>query len=214
MDKLLKWKDQEFEISNVTASITKLRNEEVLRIERDLEALPFDINNMVNTVDEPTFLKIKDLNFENGIIEVKVLSRILESAPALARGFIGVAFRINEENTSYESIYLRPTNGRADDQLRRNHTIQYYAYPDYKFNVLRSNSEGEFETYADLELDKWITMRLEIQNKKAKLFLDNKEYASFIVDEMKGSTTNGSIGLWVDIGTEGFFKDLKITENK
>lgn len=214
MDKLLKWKDQEFEISNVTASITKLRNEEVLRIERDLEALPFDINNMVNTVDEPTFLKIKDLNFENGIIEVKVLSRILESAPALARGFIGVAFRINEENTSYESIYLRPTNGRADDQLRRNHTIQYYAYPNYKFNVLRSNSEGEFETYADLELDKWITMRLEIQNKKAKLFLDNKEYASFIVDEMKGSTTNGSIGLWVDIGTEGFFKDLKITENK
>jgi len=214
MDKLLKWKDQEFEISNVTASITKLRNEEVLRIERDLEALPFDINNMVNTVDEPTFLKIKDLNFENGIIEVKVLSRILESAPALARGFIGVAFRINEENTSYESIYLRPTNGRADDQLRRNHTIQYYAYPDYKFNVLRSNSEGEFETYADLELDKWITMRLEIQNKKAKLFLDNKEYASFIVNEMKGSTTNGSIGLWVDIGTEGFFKDLKITENK
>lgn len=214
MDKLLKWKDQEFEISNVTASITKLRNEEVLRIERDLEALPFDINNMVNTVDEPTFLKIKDLNFENGIIEVKVLSRILESAPALARGFIGIAFRINEENTSYESIYLRPTNGRADDQLRRNHTIQYYAYPDYKFNVLRSNSEGEFETYADLELDKWITMRLEIQNKKAKLFLDNKEYASFIVNEMKGSSKNGSIGLWVDIGTEGFFKDLKITENE
>lgn len=214
MDKLLKWKGQEFEISNVTANITKLRDEEVLRIERDLEALPFDINNMVSTVDEPTFLKIKDLNFENGIIEVKVLSRILESAPALARGFIGIAFRINEENTSYESIYLRPTNGRADDQLRRNHTIQYYAYPDYKFNVLRSNSEGEFETYADLELDKWITMRLEIQNKKAKLFLDNKEYASFIVNEMKGNTKNGSIGLWVDIGTEGFFKDLKITENK
>ena len=30
---------------------------------------------------------------------------------------------------------------------------------------------------------------------------------------MKGNTTHGSVGLWVDIGTIGYFKKLKITGN-
>ncbi|MCC4212840.1 DUF1080 domain-containing protein [Leeuwenhoekiella parthenopeia] len=209
----IEWENQELEISNVRASITKLDGEEVLRIERDLEALPFDKDNLFATVDEPTFVKVKDLNLKNGIVEVKVLGRLLDNAPPFARGFIGIAFRINENNSSYESIYLRPTNGRADNQLRRNHTVQYYAYPDYKFNVLRENSNGEFETYADIGLDEWITMRIEIKDKKATLFLNDKEYPSFIVNEMKGSSETGSIGLWVEIGTEGYFKDLKIIKN-
>jgi hypothetical protein len=131
---------REFEISHVKASVVKLDGEEVLRIERDLESLPFDPEKMGETVDEPTFLKLKDLNLENGIVEVKVLSRLLPNAPAFARGFIGLAFRVNEENTAYESVYIRPTNGRAEDQFRRNRTIQYYAYPDYKFDRLRAES--------------------------------------------------------------------------
>jgi len=79
--------------------------------------------------------------------------------------------------------------------------------------VLRENSNGEFETYADIGLDEWITMRIEIKDKKATLFLNDKEYPSFIVNEMKGSSETGSIGLWVEIGTEGYFKDLKIIKN-
>jgi hypothetical protein len=210
----LKWENQEIEISNVKSSITNLDGNEVLRIERDLEALPFDKDNVFATVDEPTFVKIKDLNFKNGTVEVKVLSRLLENAPQFARGFIGIAFRIDEDNSAYESIYLRPTNGRADDQLRRNHAVQYYAYPDFKFNVLRESSKGEFETYADIGLDEWITMRIEFKDKKVVLFLNDNENPAFLVNEMKGSSKSGSIGLWVEIGTEGFFKDLKITPNK
>ena len=156
--------------------------------------------------------RIKDLGFENGSIEVKVLSRLLKTAPDYARGFIGLAFRVNDDNTVYESIYVRPTNGRADNQFRRNHTVQYYAYPDYKFDRLRKESNGEFETYADLGLNEWISIRIEVKAKEAKLFLNNQKPASFMVSEMKGSTTKGGIGLWVDIGTEGFFKDLQITK--
>lgn len=201
---------EEFEISHVKASVVKLNGEEVLRIERDLESLPFDPERMGETVDEPTFLKLKGLNLENGIVEVKVLSRLLPNAPPFARGFIGLVFRINEDNTAYESIYLRPTNGRAEDQFRRNHTIQYYAYPEYKFDQLRAESKGEYETYADIGLDEWITVRIEFSEKSSKLFLNNREYPAFLVGEMLGSTTSGSIGLWVDIGTEGYFKDFKI----
>lgn len=210
MKKSFVWENMEFQISNVNATITKLNNEEVLRIERDLEALPFS----EKTADEPTFVKLKDCNIKNGIVEVKVLSRLLMDAPDFARGFIGIAFRIDENNSFYESIYLRPTNSRCDDQLRRNHTIQYYSYPDYKFDYLRKNSNGEYETYADIGLNEWITMKIEFKDKQAKLFLNEKEYSSFIVNEMKGEIKSGSIGLWVEIGTEGYFKDLKVIESK
>ncbi|MDX2045863.1 MAG: family 16 glycoside hydrolase [Chitinophagaceae bacterium] len=187
--------------NQVYMSFEKLDEKNVLRVIKD---------STVQKVDEPTFVKVKDLDFENGIIEVKVLSRLLKNAPAFARGFIGIAFRIDDNNTKYESIYIRPTNGRADDQVRRNHSVQYYSYPDYKFDRLRKETPETYETYADMGLNEWITMRIEVKGKEAKLYLNNQKQASFIVSEMKGSAAKGGIGLWVDIGTEGYFKDLKV----
>jgi hypothetical protein len=163
------------------------------------------------TVDEATFAKLKGLDLENGIIEVEVLSRLLPNAPALARGFIGLAFRINADRSAFESIYLRPTNGRAVDQFRRNHTIQYFAYPEYKFDKLRATTQGEYETYADIGLDEWIRVKIVVKDKTATLYLNEQKAPAFLVTKMLGSTTSGSVGLWVDIGTEGFFKNLKIT---
>jgi len=122
-----------------------------------------------------------------------------------------VAFHISEDNSKFESIYLRPTNGRAEDQLRRNHSIQYFSYPDYKFDRLRKEAEGVYETYADMGLNEWITMRIEVKGKQAKLFLNNQKQPALIVNDLKlGENVSGSIALWVDIGTEGFFKDIKI----
>jgi hypothetical protein len=109
----------------------------------------------VKVADEPTFVKIKGVNFRNGIIEVKVLSRLLKNAPDFARGFIGVAFRVNGSNTKFECIYLRPVNARVDDQIRRSHSIQYYSYPDYKFDRFRKESPEKYESYADMEMNKW-----------------------------------------------------------
>lgn len=170
-------------------------------------------DSMVKEVDEPTFVKINGIEFKNGTIEVKVLSRLLPNAPDLARGFIGIAFRIDSNNTRYESIYLRPTNGRANDQVRRNHSIQYYSYPNYKFDRLRKESPERYESYADMELNKWITMRIEVSGSTAKLFLDNNPQPSLIVNDLKhGANASGAIALWVDVGTEGYFKDLKLAK--
>ncbi len=194
-----------YELEAVSASVSKetLTNKEVVKVIKD---------SSVQKVDEPTFAKLKNINFSNCIIEVKVLSRLLKTAPDFARGFIGIAFHVNESNTKYESIYLRPTNARADDQVRRNHTIQYYAYPDYKFDRLRKESPERYESYADMELNQWITMRSEVKDNQVKLFLNNNEQPSLIVTDLKhGAGISGSIGLWVDIGTEGYFTDLKIT---
>lgn len=210
----IKFDGREFEIANIKASVVKLNGEKVLKVERDLEKLPFDVANLENTVDEPTFVKVKNLDLENGIVEVKVLSRIQNPSPfEAAQGFIGIAFRVDDDDKAYESIYLRPKVGRSENQFARNHTVQYYAYPDYKFDRLReAEHKGQYETYADVGLDEWIIMRIEFKDRKATLYLNNQKSPSFIVSEMKGSSKSGSIGLWVDIGTEGYFKDLKITE--
>lgn len=169
------------------------------------------VDTAIKTFDEPTFVKIKGINFKNGTIEVKVLSRLITNAPDWARGFIGLAFRIDDKNTKFESIYIRPTNGRADNQIRRNHSIQYFAFPDYKFERLRKESPELYESYADMGLNEWITLRIEVKGKEAKLFLNNSKHPILIVKDMKlGENTEGAIGLWVGNWTEGFFKDLKI----
>lgn len=207
----LQWNGRDFTLSNVRAALVELNGECVLKVERDLEALAFDANRLGQTVDEPTFVKVKDLDMQNGAIEVKVLSRIQVPPPfASSQGFIGLAFRISQDNTAFESIYLRPNVGRSESQFARNHAVQYFAYPGYKFNRLREESNGEYETYADIGLDEWITMRIEFEGKRAALYLNDQRHPAFIVNEMKGKSASGSIGLYVDIGTEGYFKDLRI----
>ena len=193
------------EPNGVYMSIEKMNDKKVIKVVKD---------STLSGSDLPTFVKIKGIDFKDGTIEVKVLSRLLKNAPAYARGFIGVAFHIDPLNSKFEGIYLRPTNGRAEDQLRRNHSIQYFSYPDYGFDRLRKEAEGVYESYADMGLNEWITMRIEVKGKQARLFLNDTKQPSLIVNDLKlGDNVSGAIGLWVDGGTEGYFKDLKITKN-
>ncbi|WP_290790840.1 hypothetical protein [Flavihumibacter sp. UBA7668] len=199
---------ENFEVTPVSvySSKVKLMGKESLKVVKDSSVKQFD---------EPTFIRINDIDFRNGIIEVKILSRLLKNAPEFARGFIGVAFRINDSNTRFESIYVRPTNARADDQVRRNHSIQYYSYPDYKFDRLRRESPEKYESYSDLEMNKWITIRLEVKDAMVKLFLNGSSQPSLVVNDLKhGANASGAIGLWVDVGTEGYFTDLTIKKQE
>ena len=142
---------------------------------------------------------------------MKVLSRIQDPSPfEFAQGFIGLAFRIKKDDSAFESIYLRPKVGRSDNQSHRNRTVQYYAYPDYKFDRLRKEEPGMYETTAPIGLNEWITMRIEVLGEKAELFINNAKYSTFVVSKMKGKTKRGEVALSVDIGTTGYFKDLAI----
>jgi len=194
----------ELKANQVSLHEVKIAGKRAVRITKD---------STVSKFDEPTFARLVGAEFRNGTIGVKVLSRLLKTAPEFSRGFIGVAYRINEDNSSYESIYLRPTNARSEDQVRRNHSIQYYAYPDYKFDRLRKDAPEQYETYTDMELNKWITLRIEVEGDQARLYLDNREQPSIFIKAPKNvAAKNGGIGLWVDIGTEGYFTDLKIVK--
>jgi len=211
-NRILRFENKELELKNVTASVVVVNGQSVLKVERDLNLLPFDTSRLESTVDEPTYVKLKDINFQNGSIEVKMLSQIQKPSPfAQAQGFIGVAFRISPNDTAFESIYLRPRVGRSDNQMFRNHTVQYYSYPHFKFQTLRKLAPELYETSAPVSLDEWITFRIEVKNQKADLFINNAKYSTLIVSPLIGSTKNGSIALWVDIGTIGYFKDIKIS---
>ena len=163
-------------------------------------------------IDEPTYAKVKELSFQNGTIEVDVYSKLLPDAPDYARGFIGVAFRIKEDDTEYESIYIRPTNGRCDDQVRRNHSVQYYAYPNHKFNTLRVTSPEKYESYADMGLEEWIRMKIVVNETKAELYLNHSIYPVLIVKDLKNDIRSGAIALWSEVGTDAYFKNLKIIQ--
>lgn len=207
------WEKYEFEAVNTKAEIVNMDGAQVLRVERDLIASPFDGKNIEASVDGPTYVKLTNVDMENGTIEVKMLSRIMENSPfPAARGFIGVAYRVDQENKNFDAIYLRPSNGRADDQLRRNHTVQYFSYPGNTFSRLRKEANGLYETYADIGLNEWIDVRIEFQDEKAVLYINNQKSPSFIVTKMLGTSKKGSIALWVEIGTIGYFKDLKVTQ--
>ena len=53
--------------------------------------------------------------FHNGTIEIDVAGKPQANAPALARGFVGIAFRVPTDAARYDYVYIRPTNGRADE---------------------------------------------------------------------------------------------------
>jgi len=157
------------------------------------------------------FMAWLPVDFHDGTIEVEVASDLASDAPGYARGFVGLAFRIDTAGR-FESVYLRPTNSVADDQVRRNHSVQYAAYPDWKFDRLRREAPEQYETYADIAVGRWIAMRLVIAGVRATLYLDNKPSVAFLVNDLKlGPDQRGGVGVWLESGTVAHFRNLRIT---
>lgn len=152
---------------------------------------------------------LKNSSFRDGTIEVNLAGKPAAGAGQWARGFIGMAFRLNDGK--YEYIYLRPTNGRADDQVRRNHSTQYSSHPDFDFARLRRESPEKYESYVDLQPGVWTKYRIDIDGREARLYVRDAEQPTLIVDDLKLEPREGAVALWVGPGTEGYFADLKIT---
>jgi hypothetical protein len=167
-----------------------------------LDALP-------NAADGESYAIVKGSRFRNGTIEVELAGKPAATAGPAARGFIGIAFRV--QGNRYEYIYLRPTNGRADDQVRRNHSTQYGAHPDFGFGQMRKESPEKYESYVDLEPGVWTKMRIVVDGTKARLYVHDAAQPCLIVNDLKLGDSEGAVALWVGPGTEGYFATLKMT---
>ncbi len=199
---------QGLEFHNVTANVVAYKGRKAVRL-MDRGALPRRID-AESVAAEDTLAIVRGTNFENGTIDVDVAEQLTPGAPAAARGFIGVAFHVNRDTSKFEYIYLRPLNARANDQLQRNHSAQYSAYPDFPWYLSRKEFPGQYESYVDLVPGQWTHVRIEVHGLKARLYVNHSSQPCLIVNDLKHGITSGAVALKIGPGTEGYFSNLKI----
>jgi hypothetical protein len=192
------------EIINIKAEVAEYRGRRAVRLLRRDDA------GAEENAENESLAILNGIDFKDGTIEAEVAGMPGPKAPADARGFIGIAFRVAEHGAKFECFYLRPTNGRADDQLRRNHSVQYISFPDYHWKRLRTENPGVYESYADMEAGVWTKIKIEVAGTKARLYVNSAEQPSLIVNDLKLGDSRGQIALWTTSETEGYFSNLTV----
>lgn len=198
------------------AQPVSLEPEDLISINVKLETTTWkgrDAIRVTEITDEGEAIAIvRGSRFLDGAIEFEMAGLPAAASGESARGFIGVAFRVHDgDPIRYECFYLRPTNGRADDQLRRNHSTQYVSHPEYPWHRLRREFPGMYESYVDLVPGEWTQVRIVVTGTRAQLFVHGAEQPSLIVNDLKQPTEAGAIALWIGQGTEGYFRNLVVT---
>jgi hypothetical protein len=155
---------------------------------------------------------VPGIEFQDGTIEVDVTGDTKPGAPPTYRGFTGVAFRVSEDGAKYESFYLRPKNGRAEDQEQRNHAAQYISYPEFTWQRLRQETPSRYEAYTDLVPGEWTSVKIAVRGDKAKLYVQGTGQPALIVNDLKHGISKGAVALWLGPGTVAHFANLRVTK--
>jgi hypothetical protein len=153
---------------------------------------------------------VKTSDFKEGMIEAEVAGFPRAGAKPGTRGFIGLAFRVQDHGARFEAFYLRMTNGRATDQLQRNHSVQYVSHPDFPWNRLREENPGVYESYVDLVAGAWTRIKIVVSATKAQLYVNGSQQPCLIVNDLKLGETHGQVALWTGSDTEAYFSNLKV----
>jgi hypothetical protein len=181
------------------------------------EPLPFKGRKAVRVTDagdsnEERIAILTRAEFQDGTIEVDLAGEPGPGASQQARGFVGIAFRVSPDASRFECFYLRPTNGRADDQVRRNHSAQYFSFPEFPWFRLRKESPEKYETYVDLVPAEWTKVKIEARGDKARLWVNAAEQPTLIVNDLKLGASRGAIALFIGPGTIAHFSNLRLRQ--
>ena len=157
---------------------------------------------------------VKGTQFRDGTIEVDIATKVTTPPGQRRPGFTGVAFRTSPDASHFELFYLRPGNSRSEDQAMRNHSVQYVSAPGFGWEKLRRNWPSIYEAYADLQLDEWTKVKIEVHGRQARLYVNGSENPSLVVDGLKGEDLQGSVALWSYAGEQAYFSNLRIINAK
>jgi hypothetical protein len=193
---------EQFKLVNVKAETVTFKGRKALRVS---DAAPAGVG------DEGRLVVLPKTEFQDGVIEVDLAGEPGPGAPEGARGFVGVAFRVAPDQSRFECIYLRPTNGRADDQIRRNHSVQYISVPGFPWHKLRKEFPEKYESYVDLLPAEWTKVKIEVRGEKVRLFVNGVEQPTLLVNDLKQGQTKGAIALWIGTGTVAHFANLRLS---
>ena len=193
---------QDLKLVNTLVEVTTFKGREALKVSEP----------PANKADREDKLVILPLDFHNGMIELELTGSVAKGALAGARGFVGIAFRVDRSVTKFECFYLRPTNGRADDQVRRNHSAQYISYPDFPWQKLRKEETEKYESYVDLIPNEWTKVKIVVDGTNALLYVHGNTQPTLIVHDLKKGDSRGALALWIGPGTEAHFANLRVTQ--
>jgi hypothetical protein len=153
---------------------------------------------------------LKDTDFKDGAIEAEIAGAPRQGATPDIRGFVGIAFRTQDHGGRFECFYLRFTNPRSDDQLRRNHSVQYISSPEFPWERLRKEHPGVYESYVDAEPGAWTKIKIVVSGTKARFFVNGFDQPCLVVNDLKLGEAHGPIALWVGADTEAYFSNLTV----
>ena len=198
---------QGLRLHNVVSEPATLQGKKGLRVMATREAAADANAELLASID--------GLEFSSGVIEVELAGVPAPGTGAGARGFVGIAFRVQDDVKTYDAFYLRPTNGRAEDQERRNHSTQYISHPNWTWSRLRQETPSRYESYVDLVPDTWTKIRIEVRGAKARLFVHDQQQPVLIVNDVKsGASKKGGVALWIGPGAIAHFRNLTVTADK
>jgi len=148
---------------------------------------------------------LQGVEFTNGTIELDVRGKDVPQ-----QSFVGVAFH-GVDGTTYDAIYFRPFNFRAEDPARRGHAVQYIAQPIYPWQKLRAEQPGKYERAIDPVPDPnaWFHVRVVVTSPKVSVFVDDAKEPSLVIDQLS-NRKKGLVGLWVGNNSGGDFANVKI----
>jgi len=162
--------------------------------------------------DSGRLAMVSNTAIQDGVIEVDLVGDLMPSVSQGARGFVGIVFRAAADNSKFECFYIRPTNGRADDQVRRNHSVQYISVPGFPWQMLREKFPEKYESYVDLQPGEWTKLKIEVKGDHARLFVHGNAQPTLVVNDLKQPVASGAVGLWVGPGTVAHFANLRVTK--
>lgn len=156
----------------------------------------------------PAVLWLDGVTFSEGTIECDILGK------SLPRGsnFLGLAFHAADTAT-YDCVYFRPFNFRAENPENASHAVQYISLPAWPWQKLRAERTGQFEKpiAPPLDGDAWFHTRIVVAGKKVRVFVNDSPTPCLEVELLNDRTT-GRVAIWGgDAGDGGYFANLKIT---
>jgi len=193
----------QLKLVNVKAETVTFKGRKALRVH---DAAPPGLG------DEGRLVVLPKTDFQDGVIEVDLAGEPQPGAGEGARGFVGIAFRVAPDQSRFECIYLRPTNGRAEDQVRRNHSTQYISVPGFPWHFLRKEFPEKYESYVDLVAGEWTKLKIEVHGEKARLYVNGVAQPALLVNDLKQGQSKGSVALWIGNETLAHFSNLRISK--
>lgn len=148
---------------------------------------------------------VQGIEFANGTIEIDLRGKDVQQ-----QSFLGVAFHGVDAKT-YDAIYFRPFNFRAEDPARRVRAVQYIAHPTYPWDKLRAEQPGKYEQPVNPVPDPngWFHARVVVASPRVSVYVGDATQPSLVVDQLS-DRKKGLVGLWVGNGSGGDFANLKI----